>query len=58
MSRTITVIHEGSEAFMCLRRYLANQNTYKVSIEPRGTEHVAIKRNEEMWTPGLRINHP
>lgn len=50
-------IDKNSEAGRVLTAVMADENTYKVSIDyrptARGGQFVAIKKNEGMWTSSL-----
>jgi len=50
-------IDRRSDAGIILAEYLANPSTYKVSIAPlRDDGLAALKRNEGMWTPPLKVD--
>lgn len=53
----ILVIERDSEAFIELAEALAFPTTYKVSLDVR-RDGIAIKINEQMWTPTLRVTAP
>lgn len=50
----VLVIERGSEAWFDLVAALTSETTYKVSVNER-RDGIAIKVNESMWTPTLRI---
>lgn len=49
-----TVIQRGSEAWDELKEIFSDSTSYKVSIEIRAGG-VAIKQNEYMWGPTLKV---
>lgn len=53
----ILVISRDSEAGIELARALADPDTYKVSIDERSGNRVAIKVNEQMWSPALSTEY-
>ena len=51
---TILDMEAGSPAYEHLLRVMDDANTYKVSIDVRA-DGIAIKCNERMWTPTMKI---
>lgn len=51
------VIHTDSEASVELARIVSDPNTYKVSLDERSNNRVAIKQNERMWTAALETEY-
>lgn len=46
----------NSEAGAKLADYASSPGVYKISIDVRGENHVAIKVNEAMWSHTMRAN--